>query len=163
MQSLIEEERILAGHDVSAGGLITTMMEMCFANTSGGVEVDISGIPGETIQVMFSEKPGVVIQVSNPFEVTGLFEKEGIQHHLIGRPIEERELQLRTSETVHNLSIDHYRDLWFRSSYLLDRKQSGENLAEERYENYMNHDVKSQFQGFQRHLRKPGYRSWKTH
>jgi len=98
--------------------------------------------------LMFSEKPGVVIQVSNPFEVTGLFEKEGIRYHLIGRPIEECELQLRTRETVHNLSIDHYRDLWFRSSYLLDRKQSGEAKAEERYKNYMNHELKLNIMDF---------------
>ena len=148
LQSLIEEGMILSGHDVSAGGLITTLMEMCYANTSGGVEVDISGIPGETIPVMFSEKSGVVIQVSNSFEVTGLLEKEGIRYHVIGRPIEERQLQLRTREKVHNLSIDHYRDLWFRSSYLLDRKQSGEAMAKQRYQNYMNHELKFNLTNF---------------
>ena len=148
LQLLIEEGRILAGHDVSAGGLITTVMEMCYSNTSGGVELDISGIPGETIPVIFSEKPGIVIQVNKPFEVTGLLEKEGIQHHVIGRPIEERELQLRTREKVFNLSIDHYRDLWFRSSYLLDRKQSGEVMAKERYQHYMHHALRPGFRNF---------------
>ncbi|MEN8228811.1 MAG: phosphoribosylformylglycinamidine synthase [Bacteroidota bacterium] len=156
LQSLIEEGTIIAGHDVSAGGLITTLMEMCYANTSGGVEVDISGIPGETIPVLFSEKSGVVIQVGNPFEVTGLFEKEGIRYHMIGRPIEERQLQLRTREKAHNLSIDHYRDLWFRSSYLLDRKQSGEELAKERFRNYKDHALKLNLKDFKGTLEQLG-------
>lgn len=136
LQNLIEEGYILAGHDVSAGGLITTLMEMCYANTTGGLEVDITGIPGETTGVLFSEKPAVVIQVSKPHVLTALFEKEGIKHHLIGRPVEERYMMLRTREENLKLDIDHYRELWFRTSYLLDRKQSGEKLAEERFRNY---------------------------
>lgn len=141
LQSLIGEKRILAGHDVSGGGLITTLMEMCYANTTGGVEVDITGIPGETIPVLFSEKPGVVIQVNHHFEIIGLLEREGITHHVIGRPTEERMMRLRTKENGYTLDIDHYRDLWFRTSYLLDRKQSGEKLAAERYKNYKSHSL----------------------
>jgi len=139
LQSLIEEGMILSGHDVSSGGMITAVMEMCFANTQGGMELDISGIPGETIPVLFSEKPGVLIQVSNAHEVTAILEKEGILHHVVGRPVVEREIQLRTKTDSENLSINHYRDLWFRTSYLLDRKQSGEELAGQRFENYKNH------------------------
>ncbi|MCP4312569.1 MAG: phosphoribosylformylglycinamidine synthase [Bacteroidetes bacterium] len=141
MQSLIEGGKILSGHDISAGGMITALMEMCFANTEGGMEVDLSGLPGETIPVLFSEKPGVVIQVANAREVTAILEKEGILHHIIGRPVEEREVQLRTGTGTRKLNIDHYRDLWFRTSYLLDRKQSGEKLAAERKENYKNHPL----------------------
>ncbi|MEA3461194.1 MAG: phosphoribosylformylglycinamidine synthase subunit PurQ, partial [Bacteroidota bacterium] len=136
LQNLIDEDLILAGHDVSAGGLITTILEMCYSNTSGGAEVDITGIPGETVQVLFSEKPGVVIQVNNPHVIAALLEKEGIQHHLIGRPVEGRKMTVCTKEENLNLDIDHYRDLWFRTSYLLDRKQSGKELAKERFDTY---------------------------
>ncbi len=136
LQNLIEEGYIMAGHDVSAGGLLTTLMEMCFANYDGGVEVDITGVPAETVPVLFSEKPGVVIQVNDPHRITALFEKEGILHHLIGRPTEGRDMTLRTREDNLRLGIDRYRDLWFRTSYLLDRKQSGEKLAKERSENF---------------------------
>ncbi|MCK5136319.1 MAG: phosphoribosylformylglycinamidine synthase [Bacteroidales bacterium] len=149
LQTLIEDGQIVAGHDVSAGGLITALMEMCYSNTSGGLEVDITGIQGETIPVLFSEKPGVIIQVQHAFELTGLLEKEGILHHVIGRPIEEREIQLRTHDTVLKLSIDHYRDLWFKTSYLLDRKQSGKKLAGERFLNYKNHPLDLSFSKFE--------------
>ncbi|RLD69888.1 MAG: phosphoribosylformylglycinamidine synthase [Bacteroidetes bacterium] len=141
LQNLIEEGHIQAGHDVSAGGLITTLMEMCYPNTEGGLEVDITGIPGESVQVLFSEKPAVVIQVNNPHVITALLEKEGVLHHLIGRPAEDRIMALRTKEENFNLDIDYYRDLWFRTSYLLDRKQSGEKLAEERFYNYKNNQL----------------------
>jgi phosphoribosylformylglycinamidine synthase len=139
LQALIEGNSLLAGHDVSAGGLLTTLMEMCFANTTGGMEVDISGMPAEAVPVLFSEKPGVVIQVGKHREISALLEKEGILHHVIGRPIEGRELVLRTREETLSLDIGHYRDLWFRTSYLLDRKQSGEALAAERYEHFKQH------------------------
>jgi len=142
LQSLIEENYLLAGHDVSAGGLLTTLMEMCFANNTGGMEVDITGLPGETVPVMFSEKPAVVIQVHKHREITALLEKEGILHHVIGRPVDGREMVVRSKEKNLELNIDHYRDLWFRTSYLLDKKQSGEALAAERYEQYKNHALK---------------------
>jgi phosphoribosylformylglycinamidine synthase len=112
--------------------------------------VDITGMPGETAPVLFSEKPAVVIQVRNVREITGLLEKEAIQHHIIGRPVEEREVILRTREDNLRLNIDHYRDLWFRTSYLLDRKQSGEKLARERYQSYKNSRLEldlGEFQG----------------
>ncbi len=149
LQSFIEEGKILSGHDISAGGMITALMEMCYANTEGGMEVDITGIPGECIPVLFSEKPGVLIQVTNAHELTAILEKEGIHHHIIGRPVAEREIQLWTKTSVENLSIDHYRKLWFRTSFLLDRKQSGEKLAAERFENYSKHELHFKLGEFQ--------------
>ncbi|MFO7668477.1 MAG: phosphoribosylformylglycinamidine synthase [Bacteroidales bacterium] len=149
LQSLIEDRKILSGHDISAGGMITALMEMCFANTEGGMEVDISGIPGETMAVLFSEKPGVLVQVAKVHEVSAILEREGIFHHIIGRPVEEREIQLRSHAGVENLPIDHYRDLWFRTSYLLDTKQSGGKLAKERFENYGNHALEFNLGKFQ--------------
>jgi len=148
LQQLIVEKKILAGHDISAGGLITSLMELCFADNSGGMEVDITTMPGETIPVLFSEKPGVVIQVSNVHEITGILEKEGVHHHVIGRPVEEREILLETREQVFTLPVDHYRDAWFRTSWLLDRKQTGEELALERFRNYRNHGLKFDLKGF---------------
>ncbi|MEN8203622.1 MAG: phosphoribosylformylglycinamidine synthase [Bacteroidota bacterium] len=148
IQSLIGEGMIMAGHDVSAGGLITTAMEMCYANTAGGVELDITGLPGATIDVAFSEKPGVLIQVENHFEVSGLLEKEGILHHVIGRPMEERALQLLTKEGIHTLDLDHYRSLWYSTSHLLDREQTLPKLADERFESYPAHALHLSFGNF---------------
>jgi phosphoribosylformylglycinamidine synthase len=148
IQSLIEGEFILAGHDVSAGGLVTTLLEMCFSNMDGGAEINITGMPGETIPVLFSEKPAVVIQVSEHHRVSAMLEKEGIRFHVIGRPVAEREIQLTTREGSDVFPVDHYRDIWFRSSYLLDRKQSGEKLALERFDHYKHHPLKISLKRF---------------
>ncbi|MFO7935120.1 MAG: phosphoribosylformylglycinamidine synthase [Bacteroidales bacterium] len=141
VQNLIEEEKILAGHDISAGGMITALMEMCFSNPSGGIEADISGIPSGTIEVLFSENPGILIQVKDHHAICGLLEKEKIHYHVIGRPIEEREIQVRTGEKTEVLPVDHYRDLWYRTSYLLDREQSGGERAAERFRSYGEHPL----------------------
>ncbi|MFC2089213.1 phosphoribosylformylglycinamidine synthase [Bacteroidota bacterium] len=139
IQSLIEDGRILAGHDVSAGGLLTTLLEMCFSNTTGGLEIDITSFREESIPVLFSENPGIIIQVKDSAAISGLLEKEGINYTIIGRPVDEREILLRTKEKNWTLDIDSLRDVWFRTSYLLDRKQAGEQHAKERFESYKKH------------------------
>ena len=139
MQSLIGEEKIMAGHDVSAGGLITTLLEMTFANQAGGIEADITGIHDHPVRVLFSEKPGIVIQVKDAFSVDALLEKENIRHHVIGRPSEERNLTLTAGDLTEVFDIDALRNTWFETSYLLDQKQTGSDLAGERFANYMHH------------------------
>ena len=44
VQDLIDKGKILSGHDISAGGMITTLLEMCFSNTEGGAAVDLSAL-----------------------------------------------------------------------------------------------------------------------
>ncbi len=148
IQSMIEEKMILSGHDISSGGLITALLEMCFANTEGGLEVDITGFPADTIHSLFSEKPGILIQVSDAHKTGAILEKEAIRFHKIGRPAEGRELVIRTNEKIWNLDINQLRDLWFKSSYLLDTKQSGKKLAEERFKKYKNHAMKFDLKNF---------------
>src|SRR5690606_24821480 len=59
VQELIEQELILAGHDIGSGGLITTLLEMCFSNKSGGMQIDISGFDEtELVKILFCENPG---------------------------------------------------------------------------------------------------------
>ncbi len=148
IQLMIGEEMILAGHDVSAGGLVTALLEMCFSNTEGGVEADITGMGTETLPALFSEQPGLVIQVSDPHRVRALLEREGITHHVVGRPSPDRTLVLHTHEGRQEFSIDLLRDHWFRSSYLLDRKQSTEKLALSRFENFRNHALQPDMKDF---------------
>jgi phosphoribosylformylglycinamidine synthase len=148
VQSLIEDGAILAGHDISAGGMITALLEMCFGNETGGLEVDITSFGEATAAVLFSENPGIIIQVKNSSRIGALLEKEGVRFTLIGRPAEGRELSLRTREKEWTLDIDKLRDTWFRTSYLLDRKQSGEKLAKERFDSYKQHALKFDFGNF---------------
>ena len=66
VQQMIEKGWILAGHDISAGGLITTLLEMCFANTKGGLHINLHDIckDGDVVKALFAENPGVVVEIN---------------------------------------------------------------------------------------------------
>ena len=138
VQDLIKRGLILAGHDISAGGLVTCLLEMCFANTKGGLEINLNKIKcDDLVKVLFAENPGIVIQVSdkNRTEVKKLLEEAGVGYVNIGRPCSERHILVQKGEATFKLDIDSLRDVWFRTSYLLDQKQSFNGKAKERYEN----------------------------
>jgi phosphoribosylformylglycinamidine synthase len=146
IQELMANDLVLAGHDVSAGGLVTTLLEMCFANSSFGIGVDLSDWEEKDLaRLLFSENPSVVIQVGDLQQTEEILERAGIVYSVIGRPIPERRLQIQSGVRSLDLDINHLRDLWYRSSYLLDRKQCGEALALERFTNYKNQPVTFRF------------------
>ena len=148
LQKLLEQKFVMAGHDVSAGGLITTLLEMTFANNEGGMDIDLSAFAGnDLISVAFSEQPAVVIQVKDK-KVKELLDKEGIKYTVIGKPNSKRSINLKKDKESYELDINALRDLWYKSSYLLDRKQSGEAKAKERFENYKNQALKFDFGSF---------------
>jgi phosphoribosylformylglycinamidine synthase len=143
IQSLIKEGKILAGHDISAGGLVTTLLEMCFANTSGGITVDLTKIDEkDTVKVLFSQNPGLIIQVKNEAEISEILLENGISYYSIGHPVNDRFLHIKNNKKSYSIDINKMRMKWFQSSYLLDRRQSGENSALERYLNFGGHEIK---------------------
>ena len=139
IQQLVNEGLIMAGHDISAGGLITTLLEMCFANTEGGMEISLDKIQGaDVVKALFAENPGVVIQVSdkNAPAVKKILDDAGVGYLKIGVPSEERHILVSKDSVTYQFGIDHLRDVWYTTSYLLDRKQSFNGCAEKRFENY---------------------------
>jgi phosphoribosylformylglycinamidine synthase len=146
VQYLIENELILAGHDISAGGMITTLLEMCFGNVKGGLEINPDGMKdNDLIRILFSENPGIIIQVEDEKRVEKYLREQGVKFTSIGHPIDERNIILAQKEIRHCLDIDRLRDIWYLSSYLLDRKQSGEICARKRFENYKRQPLLYQF------------------
>jgi phosphoribosylformylglycinamidine synthase len=149
VQKLIEQELILAGHDFGSGGLITTLLEMCFSTNKGGMKLDLTGIgEADLVKVLFSENPGVVIQCANNEEVKKQLAEKGVGFISLGFPVPYRKVRVKNFETETDFDIDSLRDLWFKTSYLLDRKQSGKELALERYKNYKKHELKFDFGEF---------------
>ena len=139
VQALVENKQLLAAHDISAGGLLTTVLEMTFANTKGGVNLDLDGMAEQDIvKVLFAENPALVIQVAN--NQCGKVERElaerGVKFIYIGEPSEERTVTVTQNGDEYMFFIDYLRDLWFKTSYLLDCKQSSNKLAKARFENY---------------------------
>ena len=140
IQELIRRGWIMAGHDISAGGLITTLLEMTFANTTGGMHINLYDIASDDItKVLFSENPGVVIQVSDIHEeaLRTFLDDEGIGFAKIGYPTpKQRTLTIKKGDFTHEFDIDMLRDKWYTTSYLLDRDQSRNGMAKQRFMNY---------------------------
>ena len=149
VQKLIEQELILAGHDIGSGGLITTLLEMCFSNTKWGMKVDVTGFEEEDLaKILLAENPGIVIQCADNEEVKKQLEEAGVDYHFLGNPVPYRKVRVINRTIEADFDINSLRDLWFKTSYLLDRKQSGEELALERFKNYKNIELSYDFKDF---------------
>ncbi len=141
IQQLIREDLILAGHDISAGGMITALLEMTFGRNDIGMNIDLSGIAEkETVKVFFSENPGIILQIKGQ-KAKEILSQNGIEFKEIGKVTDERVLNIKHHDYQSALNINHLRDLWFKTSYLFDRKQCGEELALERFNNYKKQEL----------------------
>lgn len=136
LQQLITAGDIVAGHDIGSGGLITTLLEMCFADTNLGAELNLTTL-GETdiIKVLFAENIGLVIQ-SKDDNAPKTLQEAGVEIHNIGRATTAGELKIKNQGIEIGLNVASLRDTWFKTSYLLDDKQTANGLAKDRYENY---------------------------
>jgi len=149
VQDLIHKGKILSGHDISAGGMLTTLLEMCFSNISGGLAVNLSAInENDIIKILFSQNPGIIIQVKDEDEVAEILLENGISYFSIGHPVHERMIFLTHGDFHTKFDIDYLRDKWFKTSYLLDCRQTLEKLAKERFDNYLNHALKPDLGNF---------------
>ena len=136
IQELIRDGHILAGHDVGSGGLITTLLEMCFADNDLGAVLDISAFGRQdSVKTLFSENAGIVIQAKDTRAAKILNEK-GIKAHVIGQVRDTGQLLIKNHETIFELDVAEHRDIWYKTSYLLDDKQTAKGLAKDRYANY---------------------------
>ena len=145
IQDLIREGQILAGHDVASGGLITTLLELCFADPRLGAEFDLSPLgEADLIRVLFSENTGVVLQARDR-KIEKVFEKHGIIFHRIGNVLSQPIMRLKHLRVSVELDVSALRDTWYKTSYLLDRKQTSGELALERYRNYKDQPLQFNF------------------
>jgi len=141
VQELISTDLILAGHDISSGGLITTLLEMCFPTPEVGMNITLKNSEDD-IKTLFSENPGIVIQVDNLNEVTALLDKHKVGYQNIGTITQTRELSIVNCQ----LSIDYLREKWFHTSYLLDKIQRPKGHAERRRDSFSKQPLSYKFQ-----------------
>jgi phosphoribosylformylglycinamidine synthase len=136
LQQLIKDGNILAGHDVASGGLITTLLELCFADNDLGANLDLSSLgEQDIIKLLFSENIGVVFQAKDD-TVEDALKAGGVEFAKIGTPTSESTLKIKNNGVEIGLNIASLRDTWFKTSYLLDNKQTANGLAKNRYDNY---------------------------
>lgn len=144
MQSAIRQDMVAAGHDISSGGMITALLELCFADRNLGANIDLSDFEGDLVQILLSENSGIIVQASDERLAHFLTENE-VDFIKIGNVSNEEKLQLKFEGHEEVFDINEMRDIWYETSYLLDQKQTANGLAKERFDNYKNQPLKYVF------------------
>ncbi|MBT8324676.1 MAG: phosphoribosylformylglycinamidine synthase, partial [Winogradskyella sp.] len=136
IQDLINAKQIIAGHDVASGGLITTLLELCFADNNIGAEIDLTDLSEkDSFKVLFAENSGIVFQ-SKDNSVEKVLTAANIKFHNIGDVTSNDVLGVINGNEVFTMTISRLRDMWYKTSYLLDQKQTANGLAKVRYDNF---------------------------
>jgi len=145
IQDLIRNEKIVAGHDVASGGLITTLLEMCFADVNLGAELDITALNEKgSFKILLAENAGIIFQATDN-SIETVLKDANIQFFNIGKVTESDVLSVINQSEVFTMSVSRLRDVWYKTSFLLDQKQTDNNLAEDRFKNYKNQPLQFTF------------------
>jgi phosphoribosylformylglycinamidine synthase len=142
IQNLIKERQIVAGHDIGSGGLITTLLEMCFADVNLGAKIDFSSFTEkDLVKILFAENIGLVLQAKDDTTFEKALNSNSVEFFKLGTVQNKSTLDFG----IWNFDIGIYRDIWFKTSFLLDQKQTKNNKAQERFENYSNQKLEYKF------------------
>ena len=142
VQELIKDGKISAGHDISYGGFITTLLEMFFSVQGIGAEIKL--IETNNInQSLFFENSGIIVQ--SKLSLDKYFSKNSIKCVKIGEVKLSNEVIIKHGDDRISIDINNYRDIWFKTSTDLDSKQTANNLAFERFNNYKNQTLNFKF------------------
>lgn len=146
LQDLIKDRKINAGHDVGSGGLITTLLELSFAEVNLGADYDLSQLnEQDTVKAFFNENIAVVFQADESVEA--VFSQNGIEIFTIGKVSEGSLINIKNNSDSFTFNVSEARDTWYKTSFLLDSKQSKNGMAKERYQNYKNQPLQFTFPG----------------
>ncbi|MGB6150629.1 MAG: phosphoribosylformylglycinamidine synthase, partial [Pricia sp.] len=114
IQTFIRNGQITAGHDIASGGLITTLLEMCFADNELGADLDLSGLgESDTIKLLFSENAGIVFQGDASLE--NILSDKNIDFKKIGEVVSEGTLSIKNGSMEMGLNVASLRDTWFKT------------------------------------------------
>jgi phosphoribosylformylglycinamidine synthase len=150
VQQLVKLGLIAAAHDVSAGGLVTTLLEMQFATSSPcHVTIDSKALASDLVTALFAENPTVVLQVL-PVDMDAavrVLDSFGIDSHIIGlvSPADASRLTILNAAGDVELNPTELLKRWYTPSYLLDCIQSGKECATSRRDNYGHQPVRYNF------------------
>ena len=148
MQALVRAEKVIAYHDISDGGLFTTVTEMAFAGHTG-VDIDISKLvsvneatgASDDLATLFNEELGGVIQIreNDADAIHAILAEYGILDCCtdIGRLNNEDTIRFtRDNEIVLENSRTYYRTTWAQTTYQMQSMRDNPACAQEE------HDVK---------------------
>ncbi|XP_011701738.1 PREDICTED: phosphoribosylformylglycinamidine synthase-like [Wasmannia auropunctata] len=138
IQQLIADKKVFAGHDISDGGLITCLLEMCFAGISG-VNIDITHKSAPAIDILFSEEVGWILEIDEKYqdEVMKMFQCYEVPVYLIGKSVElgmnSKVIVKVRNEVVLSTTVIDSMSIWEETSYQLERHQTNITCALEEF------------------------------
>lgn len=146
VQHLINDQQIEAGHDIGSGGLITTLLEMTFADVDLAAHYDLSGLnEADAVKVLFSENIGLVLQAKDDAVFERAFNDAGIDAVKIGQAVAGTTVTIKNGAETFSFDVAATRDVWSTTSFLLDTKQSKNGTAQQRFDNYKNQPLRFTF------------------
>ena len=142
IQKCIKENTVYSGHDISSGGMIVTLLEMCLASDNYGLNINLSK-EDDILELLFSENHGIIIHAKK--EIEKLFSKNNIKFEKIGTVNKSNSITVSNLNKKYRFDIDYYRKKWFEKSYMLDSIQSSETKALERYNSLCKNKLEFKF------------------
>jgi phosphoribosylformylglycinamidine synthase len=144
IQQLVNEERLLAYHDRSDGGLVTTLAEMAFAGHCG-LDIDLTSLAGDPLAILFNEELGAVIQIkaADSIQVQQLLSQHGLQHcvHDIGSAIAGDRFSIqRAGHCLLEESRHRLRLIWGETTWQLERLRDDVSCVDQAWESKQNAD-----------------------
>lgn len=138
VQGLLASGQLLACHDRSDGGLLVTLLEMAFAGHCG-LQLDLSGCPGDDLGILFCEEIGVVLQISSAdlADLEQLAEAGGLTDclHVLGAPAPGDQILVeRQGRMLLRESRAQLQRLWARTSFELQALRDDPDCAREEFE-----------------------------
>jgi phosphoribosylformylglycinamidine synthase len=136
IQEMIDDNLILAGHDISDGGLIVALMEMAFSGNCG-VDVLLDAEYG-VFKRLFSEELGLIIEIDkeNSKEVIKRFKEKSVPIDIIGESLAGKNINVVCNNGIgFNLPMEKARDWWEETSYQIERLQANPECADEEKKN----------------------------
>lgn len=129
LSKLKAEGKILAYHDRSDGGLLATVSEMAFASRSG-LDLDLSELPGRSLEKLFNEELGAVIQVRSK-DADSILGDWVHDVYTIGTPSKNQTITIKDGDTTYSNSRAQLETWWSDTSYQLQKMRDNPDSAEQ--------------------------------
>ena len=125
--------------------MLTTLLELCFAQEMVGANIDISNLgEADIVKVLFAENSGIIFQSSDE-ELPSILNAANVDFYDLGNAVRGENVTITNNGKTIEFNVAELRDVWYETSYLLDAKQTANNKAKERFVNYKNQPLKFTF------------------
>jgi len=131
LAGLKKQGKILAYHDRSDGGLLATVLEMAFASRCG-LELDVSQLAGTSLEKLFNEELGTVIQVKQA-DLAVALKAFGGQASVIGQPTKVQEIHISDGSKIYQNNRAQLESWWSETSYHLQKLRDNPSSADQEF------------------------------